>query len=81
MKKVLALVLALALVFALAACGQTEPVETAAASGDASAAPAETLNIAVVLKTLSSEDWQYVEAGCKAAAADLANISPRLARR
>ena len=71
MKKVLALVLALALVFALAACGQTEPVETAAASGDASAAPAETLNIAVVLKTLSSEYWQYVEAGCKAAAADL----------
>ena len=40
-KKVLMIVMAMVLCFALAACGQTEPVETAAASGDASAAPAE----------------------------------------
>ena len=39
--------------------------------GLASTALAEGETVAVVLKTLSSEYWNYVKAGCDAAAADL----------
>ena len=66
MKKVLAILLALAMVLCLAACGETKTTETAAA------APADdTIEVAVVLKTLASEYWGYVKNGCDAAAADL----------
>ena len=67
MKKLFALSLALVMTLSLAACG-----------GKKTEAPAETetlttgdVKVAVVLKTLASEYWGYVEAGCKAAADDL----------
>ena len=65
MKKLLAIVLALAMVLAMTACGaKTEaPADVPAASDD--------VEIAVVLKTLSSEYWGYVKNGCDAAAAEL----------
>ena len=73
MKKLFALSLALVMTLSLAACG-----------GKKTEAPADTENktetetpttgdvkVAVVLKTLASEYWGYVETGCKAAADDL----------
>ena len=75
MKKFLALTLALLMTLSLAACGGK--TEAPADNSDANTeAPAETptdgdIKVAVVLKTLASEYWGYVEAGCKAAAADL----------
>ena len=68
MKKFFALALSLVMALSLVACGQKE--ETPAAEGET---PAETsdIEVAVVLKTLASEYWGYVKAGCDAAAADL----------
>lgn len=63
MKKLLILILTLAMTLSLAACGSD-----AAADGSAGERAAE---ISVVLKTLSSEYWRYVKAGCDAAAVDL----------
>ena len=76
MKKLFALSLALVMTLSLAACG-----------GKKTEAPADTENktetetpttgdvkVAVVLKTLASEYWGYVEAGCKAAADDLRDV-------
>ena len=74
MKKVFALILTLAMVLSLAACGGSDapasnggdaqqPSQSAAADGD--------IEVAVVLKTLASEYWGYVKTGCDAAAADL----------
>ena len=59
MKKFFALLLALVMSLSLVACG----------GGDT--ATASDVEIAVVLKTLASEYWGYVKAGCDAAAADL----------
>lgn len=58
MKKILAVVLALVMVLSLSA-------------GAFGAEEGEDLEIAVVLKTLASEYWGYVKAGCDAAAKDL----------
>ena len=55
MKKILAIVLAIVMVLSMVACG----------------AKKDEIEIAVVLKTLSSEYWNYVKVGCDAAAADL----------
>ena len=76
MKKLFALSLALVMTLSLAACG-----------GKKTEAPADTENktetetpttgdvkVAVVLKTLASEYWGYVEAGCKAAADDRRDV-------
>lgn len=74
MKKVFALILTLAMVLSLAACGgkdapasnggdTQQPSQSAADDGD--------IEVAVVLKTLASEYWGYVKTGCDAAAADL----------
>ena len=54
MKKILAIVLAIAMVLSMAACG----------------AKNDEIEIAVVLKTLSSEYWNYVKDGCDKAAAE-----------
>ena len=67
MKKLLAIVLALAMVLAMTACG----AKTEAPADVPADAPAGDVEIAVVLKTLSSEYWNYVKDGCDAAAADL----------
>ncbi len=61
MKKILAILLALAMVFSLAACGEKKEEAT----GD------DAIEIAVVLKTLASEYWGYVKEGCDKAAAEL----------
>ena len=77
MKKFFALLLALVMSLSLVACGGDDAAEEPAGGDDAAneeAASGETasdVNISVVLKTLSSEYWGYVEAGCNAAAADL----------
>jgi len=102
LKKALAVAMASAMTFALAACGGTGTVSTTApaAATTAAASKAETTmaaaaattaaattaaattaakasgdngnyTIAVVLKTLSSEYWNYVKAGCDAASKDL----------
>ena len=76
MKKFFALLMTLAMVLSLAACGQkaeTKPAEESKPAESAEpAAPADgDIEVAVVLKTLASEYWGYVKAGCDAAAADL----------
>ena len=75
MKKIFALILALAMALSLVACGgSSKQEETKPAESTTTEAPAEStgdIEIAVVLKTLASEYWGYVKAGCDAAAADL----------
>ena len=78
MKKLFALFLALIMALSLVACGggddtsaeETTDDTTAEETTDDAAATSD-IEIAVVLKTLSSEYWGYVKAGCDAAAADL----------
>ena len=77
MKKFFALLLALAMSLSLVACGggsdtageDTNAETGAEESGDAAAT--SDVEISVVLKTLSSEYWGYVKAGCEAAEKDL----------
>lgn len=75
MKKFFALLMAMVMILSLAACGEkaepapaedknTETTEPAPAADDS-------IEVAVVLKTLASEYWGYVKAGCDAAAKDL----------
>ena len=76
MKKFFALLMAMAMVLSLAACGQkaeTKPAEESKPAESAEpAAPADSdIEIAVVLKTLASEYWGYVKDGCDQAAAEL----------
>ena len=77
MKKFFALLLALAMSLSLVACGggsdtagEDTSAETGAEESGDAAAPSD-VEISVVLKTLSSEYWGYVKAGCDAAAKDL----------
>lgn len=72
MKKVLAVLLVLAMALGLAACGGTAATTTApATTTTAAAAPAETTaaaanepyDIAVIIKATSSDFWQYVLVG------------------
>lgn len=75
MKKLFALSLALVMALSLAACGgkKTEaPADTENKTGTETETPTTgDVKVAVVLKTLASEYWGYVEAGCKAAGDDL----------
>ena len=79
MKKLFALFLAMIMALSLVACGGGEDTTTTEETTDDTAteettddaAAASDVEIAVVLKTLSSEYWGYVKAGCDAAAADL----------
>ena len=75
MKKLFALSLALVMTLSLAACGgkKTEaPADTENKTETETETPtAGDVKVAVVLKTLASEYWGYVETGCKAAAKDL----------
>lgn len=66
MKKTLAILMALAMTLSLAACGD-EPEQKKTPDGSGG----ETVEIAVVLKTLAAEYWNYVKAGCEAAGKEL----------
>lgn len=70
MKKLFALSLALVMTLSLAACGgkKTEaPADTENKTETETETPTTgDVKVAVVLKTLASEYWGYVEAGCKA---------------
>ena len=77
MKKLLALALSAAMALSLAACsGKASPDAEGSASGTKG-----DIEIAVVVKTLSSEYWNYVKAGCDAAAAELGISKTTLWRR
>ncbi len=73
MKKFFALALSLVMALSLVACGQKEEAPAEGEETPAEETPAETsdIEVAVVLKTLASEYWGYVKAGCDAAAVDL----------
>lgn len=73
MKKFFALALSLVMALSLVACGQKEEAPAEGEETPAEETPAETsdIEIAVVLKTLASEYWGYVKAGCEAAEKDL----------
>ena len=77
MKKLFALFLAMIMALSLVACGGGDTATDDTATDDTAtedtgdAAATSDIEVAVVLKTLSSEYWGYVEAGCKAAAEKL----------
>lgn len=79
MKKFVAILLALSMLFALAACGSKDaPAATSApaANAEASEAPAapaadDKIVVGYSMKTLQEERWQKELAGCEAAAAEL----------
>lgn len=80
MKKVIAIMLAAAMVFALVGCVTTTTTTTEThtdADGNTTSTTtttgtgAQDIEVAVVLKTLASEYWGYVKNGCDAAAKDL----------
>ena len=79
MKKTLALILALCMVFALCACGaktEAPAAEAPAAQAPAAEAPAaeapaaDVVNVAVLVKSFDSESWQYMLTGARNAADD-----------
>lgn len=74
MKKFLAILMALSLLFSLAACGgSSEPAADApAADAPAAETPVEDkITVGYAMKTLQEERWQKELAGCEAAAAEL----------
>ena len=82
-KRIIAALMASAMVMGLAACGNSSSGSSAASaapanSGAASSAPSDAsgdeYNISVILKTTSSEYWGYVVAGAKAYMADHPNV-------
>ena len=84
MKKLVAALLSLTLVFGLAACGQeaeetTTQAETTEAAGEETTADAgtddEEYTISVILKTTASEYWSYVVAGAEAYGKDHPNVT------
>ena len=85
MKKFLALILSLAMVFSLAACGGNSGSDGAQSSGGqqqsqpadsgSSGGGDETYNISVILKTTASEYWKYVVAGAEAYGKEHPNVT------
>lgn len=73
MKKIVALLMGLVMVFSLTACGtakETNQTSTTTAPTEQAKGDSD-IKVGVILKTLSSEYWGYVAAGVKAAAKDL----------
>ena len=74
MKKIIALLLALAMVLSLAACGASEPAATEAPMADAPAAPATeapaaepvTIKVAAIETAYGSQVWADVAAAFEA---------------
>lgn len=68
MKKLFALSLALVMTLSLAACGgkKTEVPADTKTETETETPTTGDVKVAVVLKTLASEYWGYVETGCKA---------------
>lgn len=76
MKKVLAALLSSALVLSMAGCSSTEPSDPSESTNSATQDTAQAngygdLTVGIILKTLSSEYWSYVEAGIRDAESDL----------
>ncbi len=71
-KRILAMLMASAMVLSLAACGGSSDAASSAAGSEAASSAAASVveddayNISVILKTTSAEYWQYVVAGCEA---------------
>lgn len=75
-KRISAMILAGLMAVSLTACGSssssTDSSSTAAGSGAASGG--DEIHISVIMKTLSSEHWQFMKAGCEQYMADNPNV-------
>lgn len=70
-KRILAMLLMSSLAISMTACGGTDTNTDAAGSDTTASAKADgSYRISFIMKTLSSEHWQYMNAGCKQFAAD-----------
>ena len=75
-KKVLSVLLTAAMAFSLAACGGSSGAEAQDSKVEAPAAEEDrTYKVDVVLKTTSSEYWQYVQAGAEAYMEQFPNVT------
>ena len=75
MKRFLALALTLVMALSLAACGGKTAEKTPAADAPAASETDDGYLISVILKTSSSEYWQYIIAGAEAYEKDHPNVT------
>ncbi len=80
-KRFLSMLLASCMVLGVTACGSSASSDASSAvsaPASSAAAPAEELNIAVVVNTLNSEYWNFVAAGAEAYNADHSNVTVKV---